>query len=119
MRGKNRFGNKKATLYGYSFDSKKEAKRFGELYYLLRSGRIENLTLQPEFVIADAVYDKAAKKTLPPRKYIADFKYYDTLTKRWIVEDVKSPVTRKEPLYRLKRHLFLQRYGEAFDFVET
>jgi len=92
----------------YRFDSKKEARRFLELAHMARAGIIRDLTLQPEYVIADPVRDPATGRTMPARKYIADFRY--TKDGETYVEDVKSPATRKESTYRLKRHLFLLRY---------
>ena len=98
-----KYGNKKVTVDGYIFDSKKEARRYMELKTLVRAGKIEKLSLQPEFVIAGRVYDAAAGRWLPARKYIADFKYYDIGKGAWVVEDVKSEATRREKTYRLKR----------------
>jgi hypothetical protein len=115
-----KFGNKKATrVVGgevYEFDSKDEAKRFDELLAMLRAGVIEKLTLQPEFIISPRVYDKAVGRWLPARKYIADFRYIKD--GKVIVEDVKSEATRLEKLYRLKRHLFLEKYGDEMEFSE-
>ncbi|WP_456390297.1 DUF1064 domain-containing protein [Hydrogenimonas sp.] len=114
-----KYGNRKVVIDGIKFDSKKEAKRFGELVILAKGGKIEKLSLQPEFEIAGRVYDDAASRWLPARKYIADFKYFDNEKDAWIVEDVKSEITRKEKTYRLKRHLFLERYSGEFVFVEV
>ena len=114
-----KYGNKKIMVGGYAFDSKKEAKRFGELVTLAKAGAIENLILQPEFIIAPRVYDHVAGRWLPARKYIADFKYYDLKKEKWVVEDVKSEITKKEATYRLKRHLFLSIFGEDYIFMEV
>ncbi len=48
-------------------------------------------------------------------RYTDDFNYYrgDVL----VVEDVKSPATRKETAYRLRRKLFRAVYG--FDVTEV
>ena len=52
-------------------------------------------------------------------KYIADFRYAETLTLGGVVvEDVKSPPS-KTPLYRLKAKLFLDNYGFAITEVMT
>ena len=42
--------------------------------------------------------------------YTADFRYTDKEGKV-VVEDVKSPRTRKNPEYIIKRKLMLERYG--------
>ena len=49
-------------------------------------------------------------------KYIADFKYLDIVTDEWVIEDVKG--TRTE-VYKLKRKLFLAKYGHAYVFSEV
>lgn len=115
---KNKYNNTKVEVAGYKFDSKKEARRFKELYLLLKAKEIYALSLQPEFEIAKRVFDNSINRWLPARKYIADFKYFDLKSKKWIVEDVKSAITKKDSTYRLKRHLFLERYGEKYEFRE-
>ena len=116
-----KYGNKKTTRTvgdkTYEFDSLKEARRFDELLALYRAGQIDGLTLQPEYEIAGWAYDKQNNKKLRPRFYVADFRYIKD--GRLIVEDVKSPITRKNPVYRLKKHLFLERYGNKVEFREV
>lgn len=103
----------------WTFDSRKEARRFDQLMAMLRAGLIRDLALQPEFVIASRVYDKAAGRYMGARKYVADFQYIEASSGKQVVEDVKSAATRKDKTYRLKRHLFLERYGKEFDFREV
>ena len=112
---KNRKTYRKVGENTYYFDSEKEARRFDELLFLQRAGKIKDLILQPSFIIVDSVKDTTGKK-LPARKYIADFLYIEGDKK--VVEDVKSPITRKEATYRLKRQLFLVRYGKDYIFRE-
>ncbi len=120
---KRKYGNEKARRIvngkPWTFDSRKEARRFDQLMAMLRAGMIRDLVLQPEFVIAGRVYDKAAGRYLPARKYVADFQYVETGSGMAVVEDVKSAATRKDKTYRLKRHLFLERYGKDIDFREV
>ena len=95
-----------------TFDSKKEAKRYDELYILFRHGKIEQLTLQPRFKLLDTLR-VAGHKTMPVRHYVADFKYIENgLT---IVEDVKG---MKTPMYNLKKHMFLELYRDQLTFRE-
>lgn len=83
---------------GNRFDSKKEAKRYAELGLMLRMGEIVWLAKQVRFA-------------LPGRtEYRADF-CYRKKDGRFVVEDVKSPVTRKEPVYRMKARQMLEIYG--------
>jgi len=96
-----------------TFDSKKEAKRYDELYILLNSGKIEQLTLQPRFKLLDTLRVKD-HRTMPVRYYIADFKYIQDGIE--IVEDVKG---MKTPMYNLKKHMFLTLYRDRLIFKET
>lgn len=110
-----KYRSKKTTVDGIRFDSKKEAARYSELCMLERAGHISDLETQPVYIIAEGFRHEGKKH--PARKYIADFRYMKNgMT---VVEDVKSPATKKIPLYRLKRHLFLLKYGDQLTFRET
>lgn len=89
------------------FDSKKEAKRFGELKLLLKAKKIYDLQCHPKFPL----FVKNQKVCV----YIADFTYR-TATGHIIVEDVKSKGT-KTSTYRLKNKLMKAIYG--IDIYET
>ena len=115
-RKKNKYRNIKAEIDGIKFDSKKEARRYAELKLLERTGVISDLELQPRFKISKGCIDNTGRK-LPPRTYQADFKYSENDV--YVVEDVKSPATAKNSLYRLKRQLFLEQYGDMFKFREV
>ena len=103
---KNKYRNKKTEIYGHKFDSLKEAKRYIDLSLLERIEEIHDLELQPKFLIVPAVTWNGKK--LRARYYIADFRYKQN--GNTIVEDVKSKFTAKNPVYTLKRQLFLIRY---------
>jgi len=107
----NKYSNKKVTIDGYKFDSKREAKRYTELKLLLRGKKIHDLVLQPSYVLQCAF--KHDNKTHRSIKYVADFKY--TQNGEVIVEDVKG---FKTDIYNLKKKLFLFRYGEEVTFRE-
>lgn len=111
----NKYNAKKTVIDGITFDSKKEAARYSELLMLQKAGHIQGLDLQPEYEIAPSF--RYNGKHHRARKYRADFRYIED--GQTVVEDVKSPATRKISLYRLKRHLFLSLYGDALDFRET
>jgi hypothetical protein len=49
--------------------------------------------------------------------YVADFTFFDAETDRVVVQDVKSPATRRLPLYRLKRNLMRAVWGLAVEEV--
>lgn len=108
--------NRKCEMDGYTFDSQKEMNRYLELKMLRDYGKITDLVLQPRFKILDKVVWEDGGKTLRSRYYVADFKY--TSGDETIVEDVKSAITAGNPVYTLKRHLFLAQYGESVRFIE-
>jgi len=97
-----KYRNNPTTIDGITFDSAKEAQRYGELKLLSRAGTISHLELQPEFPLI--VNEQKVGK------YIADFKYFDNERQKTVVEDVKSDIT-KTPVYLLKKKLVQALYG--------
>lgn len=112
-RAYNKYGNKKVVVDGYTFDSKKEARRYGELKLLVRAGKIKNLELQPKFELIPTI--RTEDETLRKVSYIADFKYIDLESGKVVVEDVKG---FKTDVYLLKKRLFLQKYID-YKFMEV
>lgn len=98
-----KYGNVKTESDGYKFDSMKEESRYQELKLLQSAGTITELKLQPKYKICNKVFWNG--KSLRERYYIADFRYIEN--GRIIVEDVKSEITRKNPVYTLKKQMFL------------
>lgn len=97
-----KYKNIKTAYNGFKFDSKKELKRYKELYLLERSGAIDGLKTQVPFVLIEkSKYGRAIK-------YVADFTYYEH--GELVVEDVKSEPT-KTPVYKLKKRLMAEKYG--------
>jgi len=82
------------------FDSKKEAKRHGELVLMEKLGLIRELETQVRYEIVP----KVAKNR--PAHYIADFVYWEG--DQHVVEDCKGFRT---PEYKLKKKLMLWRHG--------
>lgn len=111
---RSKYKAKKVVIDGITFDSKKEAGRYQELKLLERAGAIKGLVLQPRFLLQDKFKYKG--KTERKIEYIADFKYMDTKTGKVVVEDVKG---YKTDVYKLKRKLFLKKYGDKFEFIES
>lgn len=109
-----KYHNKKTEVDGYTFDSKKEARRYSELKLLESAGEIVNLQLQPKFLLQDSF--KYDGKTMRKIEYIADFRYVEN--GKDVVEDVKSPITRKHPVYSIKKKLLLKKYPQI-TFLET
>lgn len=101
--------NKKTKVDGITFDSKKEANRYLILKQMEKEGKINSLKRQVPFpLIRKSKYGREIR-------YIADFTYY--LDGWLVVEDVKSPYTRKNPVYRLKKRLMAELYGIVINEV--
>ena len=115
MKRTNKYNATKITIDGIKYDSKKEAARGQELKMLERAGIIKDLQLQPEFTLQESF--KYQGKTERKITYIADF-MYEEKNGQIVVEDVKSEIT-KTPVYRVKRKLFLKKYGEQIKFIEV
>ena len=114
LNGRNKFGNRHVKVDGIRFDSVKEARRYNELKLLERAGEIKNLELQPRFVLQELF--KRDGKTHRKIEYVADFRYIEG--GKTIVEDVKSAITRKHPVYALKKKLLLKQ-NPNINFLET
>ena len=110
---KNKYSSQKVTIDGVTFDSKKEGARYQQLCMLEKAGVIQSLSLQVSFELAPSVIINGRKK--PALRYLADFQYRQD-GKR-VVEDVKSEITRKDPLYRAKIHLMKSVFN--IDILET
>lgn len=103
---KSKYGNQRTIIEGIPFDSKKEAARYCDLLLLQKAGKIRSLQLQVEFVLQSCYY-------------FADFVYQEKvevflthsgpMSIEWktVVEDVKSPATRKDKMYRLKKKMMM------------
>ncbi len=92
---KPKYRNKKTTFDGIEFDSQKEALRYFQLEQMRKSGEITSLQRQVRFSLN--VRGRRAYT------YIADYVYLKNGVR--VVEDVKSEVTKKLGLYRLKKKL--------------
>ena len=102
-----KYGNHKVVVDGIKFDSKKEAARYQELLTLENTGVISRLERQYVYELVEAVVIDGRKS--PAIRYVCDFRYMEN--GRMVTEDVKSPATRKDRVYRIKRHLLAVKYG--------
>lgn len=102
-----KYGNRKTTVDGITFDSAKEAQRWQELKLLERAGQIFELQRQVPFVLIPK-QERNGKVIERPVVYKADFVY--TENGEEVVEDVKSPATKTRE-YIIKRKLLLWQYG--------
>ncbi len=100
----NKYNNKKCLVDGHLFDSKKEANRYCALKMLERAGLIQNLELQPVFLLQPK-FRNSEGKSVRAIKYIADFQY--TQNGKTIIEDVKGFKTES---FKIKEKLFEMKY---------
>lgn len=106
-RRRSKFGNRKTEVYGITFDSAKEARRYQELRLLEKAGEIDGLTCQQPFYLR--VWRKGS--FIEIGTYRADFHYWEganTTEPREVIEDVKGFRT---PLYRWKKKHVEAQYG--------
>jgi Protein of unknown function (DUF1064). len=101
--------NKYRNIKDGDFDSKKEKARYADLLLLERGGVITGLKRQVPFTLIPRQDDENGKMIERPVAYIADFVY--NLNGEQIVEDTKSPATRKDKAYVIKRKLMLFIHG--------
>ena len=125
----NKYCNKKFTIDGIEFASKKEANRYTELKLLEKTGKIKDLELQKPYELIPAQYEESTEiytkgahkgKPKPGRQieraviYVADFVYTDCATGKQVVEDIKGYTASNGAAYAkfiIKRKLMLWRYG--------
>lgn len=98
---KPKYRNKKTVVDGIKFDSEKEADRWKMLKMLQGAGDIHALRRQ----VSVPIVVKGQKIC----KWIADFTYI--FDGKSVFEDVKSEMTRKIAVYRLKKKLVKACHG--------
>lgn len=107
-----KYFNKKTVYNGTIYDSRKEAKRGYELDMLQRAGHICNLERQKRIELLPSFKTRCGK-TERAITYVADFFYWDKQLSSWVVEDVKSPITKTLPVYRIKKKMFMYKYPDV------
>lgn len=98
--GQSKYRNRITEAKGIKFHSKKEARRYEELFLMEKSGDIAHLETQVKMPIS--INGKHICN------YLADFVYSDLLAGKVIIEDCKGMRT---PLYKLKKKLVEAQYG--------
>lgn len=102
-----KYGNKKVKGFAadgatITFDSKREAKRWGELVARQKAGEIDSLERQVPFLFEiDGVYLTYVGSNRKV-KYLLDFRYREVATGEWAHEDSKGHRTDG---YKLKQAL--------------
>lgn len=107
---RSKYGSRKVTLDGHTFDSRKEADKYAELMLLKRAGEVVVIELQPVFTLQEGYCTKDGKY-VRPIEYRADFRvtYRDG---RVVVIDVKPSKDFQTQVYRLKKKMLLYRYPD-------
>lgn len=90
-----KYKNEKVDTKDGKFDSKKEHAYYGKLQMRERAGEISDIQKQVKF--------KCEVNGMLICNYIADFTYVEN--GKLVVCDVKSEMTKKLPVYRLKKKL--------------
>ena len=105
----NKYHAERTIVDGIVFASRKEAVRYQELRLLEQAGEIRELRCQ--------VRHRVEINGQHICDYVSDFEYEEQAENprrmAWVVEDVKSPATRRNPVYALKRKLMLATRGIA------
>jgi len=115
MRGLNKYKNVKFKTPEGTFDSKGEYLRWRHLKNLENSGEIEYLSRQARFeLIPKQVIE--GHRSFMKVEYVADFIY--TRDGQLVVEDYKSSITEKDPVFIIKRKLMYQVHGIYVEVVK-
>ncbi len=102
-----KYRNEPVVINGVRFDSKKEHRRFCDLKMLELAGKIHDLQVHPQYVFEHNGVRIGSFK--PDFRYIVDGQI--------VIEDVKSPSTRSETSYRLRKKMLKAFFD--LDVVET
>ena len=121
----NKLNAKKVTVNGFTYDSRKEARRHAVLLEMEKNGEITDLQMQVKFVLIPAQYEtyerygkkgqrlKDGKRCIEREcAYVADFVYMKD--GELVVEDTKgyrNPSTATYAYFVLKRKLMLWIHG--------
>ena len=97
-----KYKSKKIDYEGMTFDSKKELQHWIDLKQQEEQGIISDLKRQVEFELVPR-QEHNGKFLYRPIKYTADMTYMKD--GEYVVEDVKSKMTRKLPEYIMKKKL--------------
>lgn len=106
-----KYGSKKVTLDGITFDSKIESKYYGQLKWLEANKQILFYRIQPRYLLQEAF--KKDEKNFRKIEYIADFEVHH-LDGSIEVIDVKGMETEA---FKIKRKLFEYKYPHKLSLV--
>ena len=104
--GSSKYHNVKTEVDDIKFDSKKEACRYKYLMELVEAKAIRDLKLQQHFQL-QGTFRTPKGETVRGIEYVADFTYWRGNT--FVIEDVKSEITRKNPVYTMKKKMMAEK----------
>lgn len=115
-----KYGNKKVTIGGIVFDSKKEYEHYELLCLRQAAGEITDLQRQVKFEIKPAYYEDVVVQLKTKTKvvkrlvqygisYVADFVYKEN--GNLVVCDCKASKKFQDDVYRLKKKLMYSELG--------
>jgi hypothetical protein len=104
LRSRNKYGARKTTINGITFDSTAEAEYYLYLLAKQQAGEIASFRRQPRYRLQDG-FTKRGKK-YRPIDYVADFEVMDKHGRITVV-DVKGTKTEA---FGIKRKLFEAKY---------
>lgn len=107
-RRKNKYGAKKVTIDGITFDSKAEALYYQRLKLLQKSGEIKEFDRQVAFELIPKGISPGTGKTVRAVKYVVDFvvTYPDGSEE---IIDVKGTETA---VFKLKAKIFMHKFNK-------
>lgn len=101
-----KYRNKKTTVDGITFDSKREAQFYSLLKQLERVGQVSQIELQKRYPLA------VNGETVCT--YFADFAFHDAIQERYRVVDIKGVVTKD---FSIKRKLMRAIHGIEVEVI--
>ena len=102
-----KYGAKKVTIDGITFDSKAEGRYYEHLLKLKKTGVVEDFEMQKVFTLLDRFAHPHTGRIVRAVTYRADFEVYYTDGHVEVV-DVKGFM--KNPVFLIKQKLFMFRY---------
>ena len=108
----NKYHAVKANIDGFTFDSKAEAQYYIALREMAKTGEIQDLVVHPAYRLQESFTYNEKKER--PIAYEADFQFLEDGAVH--VVDVKGVRTE---VYKLKRKLFLYKFGKDVVFQEV
>lgn len=101
-----KYRNKKTTVDGIKFDSKREAQFYSSLKQLERAGQVSQIELQKRYPLAVNGHAVCF--------YLADFAFHDAIQDRYRVVDIKGVVTKD---FSIKRKLMRAIHGIEVEVI--